>query len=260
MAEADRDAKLRDAAANRGLKLVKSRRRTPGVGDYGRYGLADASGRELLGFGKKGLTATAQEIESFLHHGLISKWKSSLRSAGPAPKKPKRSRPAQAAQRGPEREPELEPEPEPEPLPLRIREAKPRDAEAMAALLSELGFAADPAELKRRLARLAKAGEPALVAERVGVIGLLTWHVTPVLHRPKPVGRITTMVVAKAERRNGAGRALVDAATLRCAAAGCGLMEVTSNVDLGPAHAFYRGLGFERTSYRFARPIGEPAG
>jgi GNAT superfamily N-acetyltransferase len=256
MAEADRDAKLREAAANRGLKLVRSRRRTPGVGDYGRYGLADASGRELLGFGKEGLTATPEEIESYLHRGLVSDWKTSLRTAGPAPKKAKRKAETKAVPE-PEPPPEPQPEPQPEPAPLRVREARPRDAEAMAALLDELGFPADAAELKRRLARLAKAGEPPLVAERDAVVGLLTWHVTHMLHRPKPVGRITTMVVAKGERRAGVGRALAEAATERCAAEGCGLMEVTSNVDLGPAHGFYRALGFERTSYRFARPIGE---
>jgi len=88
------------------------------------------------------------------------------------------------------------------------------------------------------------------------VIGILTWHVTPVLHRPKPVGRITMMAVAKDERRRGVGRARVEAACERLRAKGCGLVEVTSNADLTGAHAFYRKLGFERTSYRFAKELG----
>jgi GNAT superfamily N-acetyltransferase len=61
------------------------------------------------------------------------------------------------------------------------------------------------------------------------------------------------MVVAESERRRGGGRALVETAIERCSAKGCGLIEVTSNIDLSPAHTFYRQLGFERTSYRFAR-------
>ena len=47
----EQDDALREMAANRGCKLVKSRRRKPG-GDFGRYGLKDAkSGNEVLGFG-----------------------------------------------------------------------------------------------------------------------------------------------------------------------------------------------------------------
>ena len=37
----EQDDALREMAANRGCKLVKSRRRKPG-GDFGRYGLKDA--------------------------------------------------------------------------------------------------------------------------------------------------------------------------------------------------------------------------
>jgi ribosomal protein S18 acetylase RimI-like enzyme len=63
------------------------------------------------------------------------------------------------------------------------------------------------------------------------------------------------MAVAKDERRRGVGRALVEAACERLGAEGCSLVEVTSNADLSGAHAFYRGLGFERTSYRFAKAL-----
>jgi ribosomal protein S18 acetylase RimI-like enzyme len=111
------------------------------------------------------------------------------------------------------------------------------------------------ADIKRRLALLRKADTPALVADRVGVVGCLTWHVTLVLHRPRPVGRITMMVVAEAARGTGIGTALVGEAETRLKAAGCGLVEVTSNVKRLRAHTFYERLGFERTSYRFAREI-----
>jgi ribosomal protein S18 acetylase RimI-like enzyme len=237
MAGADRDDRLREAAANRGLKLVKSRIRTPGRGDYGRYGLEDPSGKQLLGFGQGGLTATPEEIEAYLHKGAESDWKSSLKAAGA--RVPRRKK--------------AEPEPEPEPPPLSIRPARPADAEAIARLVSGLGFEAGADAISRRLPALRK--EPPLVAEQGGVVGVLTWHVTPVLHRPKPVGRITMMAVAEAERRHGVGRALVDEACRRMRAKGCGLVEVTSNVDLSGAHTFYRRLGFERTSYRFAKTI-----
>jgi ribosomal protein S18 acetylase RimI-like enzyme len=246
-------------AANRGLKLVASRIRTPGKGDYGRYGLTDAAGAKLLGFGRSGLTATAEEIEAYLHKGAAADWKTSLRAAGgkaaPTARKRAAAEPKSRPEPEPERrpDPEPEPEPEPEPPPLAIRTARPADAAAIAGLVVGLGFPAAAEEIVERLPALRK--EPPLVAEQGEVIGILAWHVTPVLHRPKPVGRITMMVVAKGERRRGVGRALVDSACERLRAKGCGLIEVTSNVDLSGAHGFYRKLGFERTSYRFAKEL-----
>lgn len=255
MGEAGRDDRLREAAANRGLKLVRSRVRTPGKGDYGRYGLTDAGGARLLGFGRSGLTATAEEIEAYLHQGALADWKTSLRAAGARPPpRPKKRPPANPAPNA-VRAPEPEAEPEPEPKPLSIRPARPADVEAIAGLVAALGFEAASGDLEKRLSALKKARETPLVADRGGVIGVLAWHVTPVLHRPRPVGRITMMVVAEGERRSGAGRALVEAACAEMRAKGCGLIEVTSNVDLSGAHGFYRRLGFERTSYRFAKGL-----
>ncbi|HEX8307397.1 MAG TPA: GNAT family N-acetyltransferase [Allosphingosinicella sp.] len=264
MSDTGRDERLREAAANRGLKLVKSRLRTPGKGDYGRYGLTDSSGARLLGFGESGLTATAEEIEGYLHKGALSDWKTSLRAAGagaaPRPKKRSADPGARGARaRAPEPEPEPEPEPKPPPPPppppLAVRPAVPADCEAIAALVTGLGFESSAGEILERLAALKKARETPLVAEQGEVIGVLAWHVTAVLHRPKPVGRITMMVIAEGERRRGAGRALVEAACAQLRARGCGLIEVTSNVDLSGAHGFYRRLGFERTSYRFAKEL-----
>lgn len=247
---ADPADRLREAAANRGLKLVRSRIRTPGKGDYGRFGLTDASGRRLLGFGKSGLTATEEEIEDYLHKGAASDWKTSLRAAGAKPP----PRPKRRSSAGSELKPAPEPEPEPPP-PLSVRAARPSDSGAIAALVGVLGFPASEAEIEARLSALKTLRETPLVAEQVEVIGVLAWHVVPVLHRPKPVGRITMMVVAEAERRRGVGRALVEAACGQLRSKGCGLIEVTSNVDLSGAHGFYRGLGFERTSYRFAKTL-----
>lgn len=78
MADKDQDAALREAARARGFRLVKSRRRKPG-GDFGRYGLVGLdSGRECLGFGADGLTATAEEVHAYLRGGEVASWKRSL--------------------------------------------------------------------------------------------------------------------------------------------------------------------------------------
>lgn len=267
MADKERDAQLRKMALHRGFKLVKSRRRKPG-GDFGRYGLKTASsGDECLGFGKKGLTATVDEIEAFLRQQTASTWAQSLGSAEPA-------KPATNAERGPRNAanrrappPTLKPastakvsiKPKPAPkLSLRIREADSVDAEALARLVSSYA-PAEADEVAERLALLARAGERPFVAQLGDqMVGLITWHVTPVLHRARPVGRITYLEVDEKVRRQGIGRQLVETVEERLQERGCGSIEVTSNVRLAGAHKFYRALKFERTSHRFGKVLGTP--
>jgi ribosomal protein S18 acetylase RimI-like enzyme len=251
---------LREMAEHRGCKLVKSRRRTPGVGDYGRYGLTDAAtGKKVLGFGPEGLTATAEDIEAYLRKGAVADWKSSLAAAAGAPplppaRKGRRPEPPRARTRRPVAAPPPPPAPAPPPKPkLIVREAAPRDADALAGLLGELGYPTDAKAVRTRLATLRKAGDPPLVADEGGPVGCLTWHVTPVLHRPTAVGRVTMLVVAKQARGRGIGTALVKSAEDRLRKAGCALVEVTSNIELGGAHEFYKSRGYRRTSYRFVK-------
>jgi GNAT superfamily N-acetyltransferase len=84
---------------------------------------------------------------------------------------------------------------------------------------------------------------------------MVTVHVTPVLHRPTPVGRLTALVVTERARHGGIGRALVAAAERLLAARGCALVEVTSNRRLTDAHAFYGRLGYDTTSLRFKKDL-----
>lgn len=138
-----------------------------------------------------------------------------------------------------------------------VRQATPLDSGAIAALTTELGFAATADEIAARLPRLRDAGELPFVADDAGdVVGCLTWHVTPVLHRPAPVGRITMLIVTARARGRGAGAALVAAAEARLVQRGCGTIEVTSNRKLVDAHRFYEHLGYERTSHRFVKILG----
>lgn len=279
MSESD-DA-LRAMAANRGCRLVKSRRRKPG-GDFGKYGLKDAAtGKEVLGFGAKGLTATREEIRTYLRGSETASWKRSLIAAVPDSPPPPRRKSKKDAAAPPKRKGKAETKPEGKPEPKaaparaetsrrqtekkkkapapppepKIREARPKDAATLAALLDELGYEAGEADVRRQLDRLRKSGEPALVAELDGVIGCLTWHVTPVIHRPAPVGRITMMVVAQGARGQGVGTRLLEEAERRLRERGCGLVEVTSNIKRMRAHGFYERHGFARTSYRFVRPL-----
>lgn len=136
-----------------------------------------------------------------------------------------------------------------------IREAELRDIPTLVSLIVALGYEVDKAALALRLGDLAAQGRPTLVAETDRILGCVTLGMTPVLHRPRPVGRITMLVVAEDARGLGLGRLLVEAAEDRLREAGCGLIEVTSNLRRADAHAFYERLGYERTSYRFYRNL-----
>ena len=87
------------------------------------------------------------------------------------------------------------------------------------------------------------------------VVGLCGVHRMVAVHRPAPVGRINTLVVAKEAQDLGIGRMLVEAAEQFLKQAGCQLVEVTSNDRRTAAHAFYRHLGYERTSIRFFKKL-----
>lgn len=139
---------------------------------------------------------------------------------------------------------------------LEIRRAMGGDAPALSALLAQLGFPSSPEEIAQRMTTL---HSPVLVAVRDGkIVGTATTNVMHVIHRPKPVGRLSALVVAEGERGKGIGRALVHAVEQVMEAEGCGLLEITSNLKRDNAHAFYKHLGYETTSYRFKKALGEP--
>jgi ribosomal protein S18 acetylase RimI-like enzyme len=255
---------LADSARNRGLKLVRSRVRTPGKPGFGKVGLADQSGNPVFGLDGKEPTGTPDDVELYLRNLGAKDWGASLDIAiSPRKPKPAAKRPAPTPANDREARPRLQPmpptraEPEPEPPPApKIREAKPADADVLVELIHFLGHAIDEKSVRKNIAKLAKAGEAPLVAT-IGkqVVGLCGIHRTVTVHRPAPLGRITILVVAKDAQDLGIGRMLVEAAEQSLKEAGCQLVEVTSNDRRTAAHAFYRHLGYERTSIRFFKKL-----
>ena len=263
---------LAEAARNRGLKLVRSRVRTPGKRAFGKLGLTDSTGEPVFGMKNGKPAAKPEDVAEFLRGEGASDWKASLKAVGGKRARISRSggeRRAERDARGAEAQASVPPPPaspaasprgggakrgKPEPGPL-LREAKPGDAEQLVALFTLLDHRIDAKAVARNIKALATAGEPALVLARgkdiLGMCGI-SRTVTP--HRETPVGRITVLVVAEQARGKGFGRMLVEEAERRLAALGCGLIEVTSNDRLREAHAFYRHMGYERTSMRFAKP------
>ena len=73
--------KLRERAARRGYRLVKGQGDVAGKRDYGRYGLVDpATGRKVMGFGKRGVNAWPDEVEDFLDGRGAADWDAELKA------------------------------------------------------------------------------------------------------------------------------------------------------------------------------------
>jgi predicted N-acetyltransferase YhbS len=139
-----------------------------------------------------------------------------------------------------------------------IREARFSDGDSLARLIGQLGYTVTAADVVERLASMEAEGRLVLVAEiDAAVVGCLSTSVMRVLHRPAPVGRISMMVVDESVRGRGIGARLVRAAERALAARGCYMVEVTSHLRRTDAHRFYERLGYERTSVRLARELGE---
>ena len=139
---------------------------------------------------------------------------------------------------------------------IEIRAARPEDAEQLVDLIALLEHRVDATGIARRVAALGIAGIPQLVAaEGDAVYGLCGLHLMTAIHRDAPVGRITILVVREDARGQGLGRRLVSAAEDIMRARGCAFLEITSNRRLEQAHEFYEAIGYERTSFRFAKAL-----
>jgi N-acetylglutamate synthase-like GNAT family acetyltransferase len=246
---------LAESARNRGLKLVRSRVRTPGKRRFGKVGLTDASGKPVLGMDATGPTATPEEVEDYLRNLGARDWGASLDVAVlPRRKKPRR-RAANDTEREPKRAPPAPPPPPSAPKP-KIRDAKASDVPRLTELIRELGHEIAEKQVRKNLAALTKAGEPPLVATLdKKVVGMCGVSSRVVIHRPAPLGRITALVVTREAQGHGIGRVLVQAGEEWMRKQGCRLVEVTSNDRRAEAHAFYRHLGYERSSIRFFKKL-----
>ena len=254
---------LAETARNRGLKLVRSRVRTSGKRRFGKVGLTDKTGKAVFGMDGKGPTAKPEEVEDYLRNLGAKDWGASLNVAVLPRKKPQKAKrdAANDAEPGvvgvtpkPKREPK--PEPPPKRKAPKVREAKASDADDIVALNRLLGADVDARVVRKGIATLGRAQLSPLVAT-LGkkVIGVCAIHAMTTIHRDRPVGRISHLVVAEDHRGQGIGRMLTEAAEQRLKKLGCGIIEVTSNDRLPKAHAFYRHLGYERTSMRFVKKL-----
>jgi GNAT superfamily N-acetyltransferase len=139
-----------------------------------------------------------------------------------------------------------------------IRDAGHADAEAVARLLTQLGYPSDAAAVEARLERLQVVGDRVLVAELDGaVVGLAHLQVTPAIELDRPAGKIGALVVDEAQHGRGIGRALVRELEAEARLRGCELLYLTTAERRAGAHGFYERIGLEHTGRRYSLTLSE---
>jgi RimJ/RimL family protein N-acetyltransferase len=136
-----------------------------------------------------------------------------------------------------------------------IRVARMTDAEALAELLTDLGYPHDEGHARARLRQWAGDAQGSLlVAEQEErVVGFIAVHAIPCVERAGYFARVTGLSVRPDCQGSGIGRRLLGAAEEWAKAHGCNEVEVTSRRTRTGAHAFYRRLGYEDVCDRAAR-------
>lgn len=138
-----------------------------------------------------------------------------------------------------------------------VREARPDDAHAIAALLGELGYPSGAEQASARLARIERDPSTVLlVAELDGeVAGLAALHLQQLIERDDLGCSLTAMVVGERFRRRGVGARLTDAIEAEARARGCERIALNTAHRRVDAHAFYEARGYEHTGRRYWKEL-----
>lgn len=141
---------------------------------------------------------------------------------------------------------------------LMLRRATEGDAEAIASLLTQLGYPATADEAGARIRASEGVGSREVtVAVKDGVVaGLAVGEIAATFHRPAPVGRLALLVTDERVRGQGVGTALVRWFEQWAQDRGARDASLTSALRREEAHAFYRARGWEATGLRFVRKLG----
>jgi GNAT superfamily N-acetyltransferase len=148
---------------------------------------------------------------------------------------------------------------------MEIRAARAADAEAVNALLGELGYvqASRAATADRIRVWLNDPASAVYVYDADGVVqGVIAVHVCRFFEREGSWGRVTALVVSSQVRGRGVGSRLLKAAEDFAVDNGCVRMEVTSADRRSDAHAFYARRGYldqAGRSSRFLRDLAQVA-
>lgn len=141
---------------------------------------------------------------------------------------------------------------------IAIREIQPTDTEAAASLSAELGYPAEPAEMRERIQMLAGLRDRVVyvACHSNTVIGwidvAILQHLATGAH-----GEIAGLVISSEYRSKGIGQKLLITAEKWVAAQGVSRMVVRSRITREAAHRFYirEGYSLIKTSAVFSKEL-----
>ncbi len=138
-----------------------------------------------------------------------------------------------------------------------IRDADKGDAEALANLMTELGYPTSTENMIRRFEKIsADPSYRTLVAAQGGkVVGVAGIHLERYYEKDGLCARIMSFVVSSEHRGRGVGRALISAAEDWARESGARDVMLTAHKRRADAHQFYRQMGYEATGYRFYKEL-----
>ena len=135
-----------------------------------------------------------------------------------------------------------------------VRSARPADAEAIAALLTEEGYPTGPSDVAARLARFEAPDGAVLVADLdERPIGFIAMRVVPRFEHDDVLVRILALVVDPAARERGVGHRLMEAADAFAAEHAAAFLEVTAGRHRPDARQLYESLGYDATLTAYLR-------
>jgi len=144
---------------------------------------------------------------------------------------------------------------------LTIRGVEARDMNALADLMTQLGYETRASEMQMRMETILKNKNYATFVAVTGgkVCGMIGTFTCYSYEHNSPGARILALVVSDKIRGRGVGQALIAAAEKDLAQRNIKRLAVNTRFERKEAHEFYEKLGYTRNGFRFVKELPMPA-
>jgi ribosomal protein S18 acetylase RimI-like enzyme len=147
--------------------------------------------------------------------------------------------------------------PEPKGVDVTVRAAEATDVEALADLMTQLGYPTRTSEMQMRMEAIrADKNYATFVAvskgKVCGMIGTLTCYT---YEHNSPSARILALIVAEKTRGRGVGQALIAAAERDLAQRNITRVGVNTRFERKEAHEFYEKVGYTKNGFRLVKEL-----